>query len=92
MPELPFITVLTENLWPTVEGRVIQGVLVRSVSVLKTFEPPITALQGRRITRITRRGKLLVFSFTDGLVMVLHLRRNGRLRTLPAPKGRSARD
>ena len=92
MPELPFITVLTENLWPIVEGRTIQSVLVRSVYVLKTFEPPITALQGRRITRLRRRGKLLVFSLTDGLVMVMHLRRNGRLRTLPAPKGRTAKD
>ncbi len=92
MPELPFITVLTENLWPIVEGRTIENVLVRSVSVLKTFEPPITALQGRRITRLRRRGKLLVFSLTDGLVMVMHLRRNGRLRTVAARRGRTAKD
>jgi formamidopyrimidine-DNA glycosylase len=92
MPELPFVTVLVENLWPSVRERTIHDVLVRSVSVLKTFDPPITALKGRRIAGISRRGKLLVFHLTDGLVMVMHLRRNGRLQILPRAQGRTAKD
>ena len=44
MPELPFITVLAENLRPLVEGRVIEDVVVRGASVLKTFDPPVTGL------------------------------------------------
>jgi len=92
VPELPFITVLAENLWPLIEGRAIQDVLVRSVSVLKTFEPPITTLRGRGITHIHRRGKLLVFGLAGGSIMVMHLRRNGRLQVLPASKGRTAKD
>ena len=92
MPELPFVTVLVENLRPLVEGRAIEDVIVRSVYVLKTADPPITSLTGRRIMSVHRRGKLLVFHLTDGLVMVMHLRRNGRLQVLPRGKARTAKD
>ncbi|HYM91320.1 MAG TPA: DNA-formamidopyrimidine glycosylase family protein [bacterium] len=92
MPELPFVAVLVENLRAQVEGRTIDDVLVRSVYVLKTFDPPITDIKTRRITRIERRGKLLVFHLSGGLAMVVHLRRNGRLQILPRGKGRTARD
>jgi formamidopyrimidine-DNA glycosylase len=92
MPELPFVTVLIENLRSRVEGRTIEDVIVRSVYALKTAEPPITALQGRAIVNVRRRGKLLVFDLTGGLVMVMHLRRNGRLEVLPRGKARTAKD
>jgi formamidopyrimidine-DNA glycosylase len=92
MPELPFITVLAENLWPEVRGRTIQDVLVRGASVLKTFEPPITSLVGREIRGIRRRGKLLLFDLTQDLVMVMHLRRNGRLQIAPGRSGRTGKD
>ncbi len=92
MPELPFVAVLVENLRAQVEGRTIDDVLVRSVYVLKTFDPPITDIKTRRIARIERRGKLLVFHLSGGLAMVVHLRRNGRLQILPRGKGRTARD
>ncbi len=92
MPELPFVTTLVENLWPYVEGRAITSVLVRGVSALKTFDPPVDSLTGRRITAIRRRGKLLVFDLAPALVMVMHLRKNGRLQVLPRSKGRTARD
>ena len=92
MPELPFVDALVENLRPLAEGRTIEDVVVRSVYVLKTFDPPVTDIKGRRITAIHRRGKLLVFGLSGGLVMVMHLRRNGRLQVLPRGKGRTARD
>jgi formamidopyrimidine-DNA glycosylase len=92
MPELPFVTTLVENLWPHVEGRTIERVLVRGVSALKTFDPPVESLAGGRITGIRRRGKLLIFDVAPGLVMVMHLRRNGRLQILPRRTGRTARD
>lgn len=92
MPELPFVTVLVENLRPRVERRVIQDVIVRSVYALKTADPPITALRGQAVTTIRRRGKLLVFDLTGGLVMVMHLRRNGRLEVLPRGRARTAKD
>jgi formamidopyrimidine-DNA glycosylase len=89
---LPFVTVLVENLRPLVEGRAIEDVIVRSVYVLKTADPPIASLTGRRLMSVHRRGKLLVFDLTDGLGMVMHLRRNGRLQVLPRGKARTAKD
>jgi len=92
MPELPFVTTLVENLRPLVEGHAIEDVIVRSVYVLKTVDPPVADLKGRRIADVRRRGKLLVFDLTGGLSMVMHLRRNGRLEIRPSGKGRTARD
>jgi formamidopyrimidine-DNA glycosylase len=92
MPELPFVTVLVENLRPRVEQRTIEDVIVRSVYALKTADPPITALRGHAVRKIRRRGKLLVFELAGGLVMVMHLRRNGRLEILPRGKARTAKD
>lgn len=92
MPELPFLTVLTENLRPQVQGRTIEDVLVRSVSVLKTFDPPVTSLPGRQIAGLRLRGKLLLFDLIPGLVMVMHLMRNGRLQIVPGTAGRTSKD
>ena len=92
MPELPFITVLAENLGPKVRGRTIRQVLVPGASVLKTVTPPITDLVGQQITDVRRRGKLLLFDLTRDQVLVMHLRRNGRLQAVPGRTGRTGKD
>ena len=92
MPELPFVTVVVENLVPLIVGRTVQEVVVRGVSVLKTVEPSIAGLHGRQVLGVRRRAKLLLLEFTDGVVLVIHLRRNGRLRAVPRGTGRTARD
>ncbi len=84
MPELPFIQVLVENLVREVVGRTIISVRVPSPSIVKTFDPPISALTGRRIDQVTRQGKLIVFHLSDSLRLVLHLMRDGRLYLAPA--------
>jgi len=92
MPELPFVTVVVENLEPLVAGRTVEDVVVRGVSVLKTVDPSITDLRGRQIAGVRRRAKLLLLGFTGGLVLVIHLRRNGRFRAVPRGTRRTARD
>src|SRR3989442_2694222 len=79
MPELPFIQVLVENLLRELVGRTITAVRGPSPSVVKTYDPPISALIGRRIDQVRRQGKLIVFHLSDGLRLVLHLMRDGRL-------------
>ena len=55
------------------------------VATLKTFEPPLAALEGRRLTGARRRGKRLLFPTQDGeLVLLVHLMTAGRLRYLRA--------
>lgn len=92
MPELPFVTIVAENLAPLVAGRTVEDVIVRGVSVLKTVSPPVADLRGRQVVGARRRGKLLVLHFSGGLAAVIHLRRNGRLRMVPRGGGRTVRD
>jgi formamidopyrimidine-DNA glycosylase len=53
------------------------------VATLKTFDPPLSALDGRRFSGVERRGKRLLFPTEDGeLVLVIHLMSAGRLKYL----------
>ncbi len=84
MPELPFVAVLVENLGRRVVGRTITAVRVKSPSILKTYDPPIRAIQGRRIEAVQRRGKVILLSLDQDLWIVVHLMRHGRLQMGPA--------
>src|SRR5215468_4412724 len=53
------------------------------VATLKTFDPPLSTLEGRRLAGVERRAKRLLFPTEDGdLVLLIHLMTNGRLRYL----------
>ena len=55
------------------------------IATLKTFDPPLTTLEGRRLAGAERRGKRLLFPTEDGeLVLLVHLMTAGRLRYLRA--------
>lgn len=55
------------------------------IATLKTFDPPLSALEGRRLAGAERRGKRLLFPTEDGeLVLLVHLMTAGRLRYLRA--------
>ncbi len=61
------------------------------IATLKTFDPPLAELEGRRFRGAERRGKRLLFPTEDGeLVLVVHLMTAGRLKSLrtgePGPK------
>src|SRR5881628_409702 len=59
------------------------------IATLKTIDPPLSALEGRRLAGAERRGKRLLFPTEDGeLVLLVHLMTAGRLRYLaPGEKG-----
>lgn len=90
MPELPFIQVLVENLSREVQGRMITTVRVPSPAIVKTFDPPITALAGRRIDRVRRLGKLVICDLSGDLVLAMHLMRDGRLQ-ITSPRAGTGR-
>jgi len=55
------------------------------IATLKTFDPPLSALEGRRLRTADRRGKRLLFPTDDGdLVLLVHLMTAGRLKAVPA--------
>ncbi|MFI1963325.1 Fpg/Nei family DNA glycosylase [Streptomyces pathocidini] len=86
MPELPEVEALAGFLGESLVGRTVERVLPVAVSVLKTYDPPVTALEGREFTAVGRRGKFLDLAAGD-LHMVVHLARAGWLQwkeNLPA--------
>ncbi|MFC0451673.1 Fpg/Nei family DNA glycosylase [Rhodococcus jostii] len=84
MPELPEVEALAEFLRAHAVGAVVGRVDVAALSVLKTFDPPITALQGRDVTGAARFGKHLALDCA-GLWLVTHLSRGGWLRWTDNP-------
>src|SRR6478735_6340129 len=84
MPELPEVEALAEFLREHAVGAVVGRVDVAALSVLKTFDPPITALQGRDVTGAQHFGKHLGMN-CDGLWLITHLSRGGWLRWTDNP-------
>jgi DNA-formamidopyrimidine glycosylase len=95
MPELPEVESLAVFLREHASGRVIARAEAASFAVLKTFDPPLTALAGRTVTDIGRHGKFLDLTCViasegasgasgasggDDLHLVIHLARAGWLR------------
>ncbi|MEU3503357.1 DNA-formamidopyrimidine glycosylase family protein [Streptomyces hundungensis] len=86
MPELPEVEALREFLSDHLVGQEIAGAQPVAISVLKTYDPPYTALAGRTVTGVARHGKFLDLD-ADGLHLCVHLARAGWLRwhdVLPA--------
>ncbi|MFF1380950.1 Fpg/Nei family DNA glycosylase [Streptomyces sp. NPDC058308] len=79
MPELPEVEALKDFLTEHLVGREIVRVLPAAISVLKTYDPPLTALEGRTVTGVERHGKFLDID-TGGPHLVTHLARAGWLR------------
>jgi formamidopyrimidine-DNA glycosylase len=84
MPELPEVEALCQSFDTRLRGRVVSNVTVRSVAVLKTFDPPVTALEGHAFDGCERRGKFLDFSIPP-LHLVVHLARGGWIRLRDKP-------
>lgn len=79
MPELPEVEALALDLGGRLDGRAIVKVHVPQFSALKTFDPPISALEGTLVDRVGRFGKFLDIE-ASGTHLVLHLARAGWIR------------
>jgi formamidopyrimidine-DNA glycosylase len=89
MPELPEVEAWRRALVGPVRAFPIERAGPAHVATLKTFDPPLSALEGRQFTGADRRAKRLLFPTDDGeLVVLVHLMTAGRLRYLrPGEKG-----
>ena len=89
MPELPEVEAWVRELDPLVSRAPIEKAGPAHIATLKTFDPPLSALDGRRLAGARRRGKNLLFPLDGGdLVLRVHLMSAGRLRYLePGAKG-----
>ncbi|NDZ81480.1 Fpg/Nei family DNA glycosylase [Streptomyces sp. SID10853] len=79
MPELPEVESLTRFLGEHIVGRTVARVHLVAIHALKTYDPPLTALEGRAFDRVTRHGKFLDLD-AGGVHLVMHLARAGWVR------------
>src|SRR5215211_3610184 len=85
MPELPEVEAWRRALNDPVSGFPIEKAGPAHIATLKTFDPPLSALEGRRLAGAERRAKRLLFPTEDGeLVLLMHLMSAGRVRYLGA--------
>ncbi len=79
MPELPDITVYLEALQTRIHGARLESTLITHPFLLRTFEPPLDSLRGRRVVELRRIGKRIAIGFEGDRWLVLHLMIAGRL-------------
>jgi len=84
MPELPDVVVYLECLAPRIVGQRLERVRLASPFLLRSVEPPLPSVFGRRVVSVERLGKRLVLALEDERFLVLHLMIAGRLRWKPA--------
>jgi formamidopyrimidine-DNA glycosylase len=80
VPELPDIELYLHALRSRVQGRRLEQVRLASAFLLRTVDPPLAEVAGRRVVGLRRIGKRLVFEVEGELFLVLHLMIAGRLR------------
>jgi len=97
MPELPEVEITARRLDEALRGAEIVSALAPGVKAMRTFDPPLSALEGQRIERVGRRGKHFVVE-TGGpahpLVLLIHLMSAGRLQLYDrraGPRDRTSR-
>ena len=91
MPELPDITVYLEALAQRVRGARLETVRLTHPFLLRTVDPPLSALHGRKVVELRRVGKRIAFGFEADLWLVLHLMIAGRLHWFAAGAKKSGR-
>jgi formamidopyrimidine-DNA glycosylase len=105
MPELPEVEITARRLDGALQGAKIESALAPGINALKTFDPPLSELEGRKILGVRRRGKHLIVeigglagsddadSGTE-LALLIHLMSAGRLQLYDkraGPRDRTSR-
>ena len=80
MPELPDVTIYVEQLERRLLGATVEGIRVRSPNLLRTAEPPLAEVRGRRVAGVRRMGKRIVIALEGDFFLGIHLMIAGRLR------------
>jgi formamidopyrimidine-DNA glycosylase len=80
MPELPEVEITARRLDAALRGATIESALAPGINALKTFDPPLQAVEGQAIAGLRRRGKHLVVDVGDELSLLVHLMSAGRMQ------------
>ena len=94
MPELPEVEITARRLHEALGGTVIESATAPGINALKTFDPPLSALDGQEVRAVRRIGKHLVVDVADDLHLLCHLMSAGRLQLFDkraGPRDRTSR-
>jgi formamidopyrimidine-DNA glycosylase len=94
MPELPEVEITARRLDEALRGATIESALAPGVKAMRTFDPPLAALEEQAIERVGRRGKHLLVETSGELVLLIHLMSAGRLQLYDrraGPRDRTSR-
>ena len=80
MPELPDVDVYVEAIERHTKGEVLERVRVSSPFLVRSFDPKVSEVEGKKALAARRMGKRIVWAFEGDLFLVLHLMIAGRLR------------
>jgi formamidopyrimidine-DNA glycosylase len=94
MPELPEVEITARLLDHALHRAAVESALAPGINALKTFDPPLSALEGERVLAVRRRGKNLILDFSGELTLLIHLMSAGRLQLFDkraGPRDRTSR-
>jgi formamidopyrimidine-DNA glycosylase len=91
MPELPDITVYIEALKERILGAKLESTRITHPFLLRTFDPPLTSLNNRRVIDLRRMGKRVAIGFEGDHWLMLHLMIAGRLHWFPTGAKKTGR-
>ena len=80
MPELPEVEITARLIGDAITGARVRSAFAPGVNALKSFDPPLSGLEGNVVEGVGRRGKLFLIELEDELVLVVHLMSAGRLQ------------
>jgi formamidopyrimidine-DNA glycosylase len=80
VPELPEVEITARRLDAALRGAVVESALAPGINALKTFDPPLHAIEGAAVAGVRRRGKHLVVDLAGDLALLVHLMSAGRLQ------------
>jgi formamidopyrimidine-DNA glycosylase len=80
VPELPEVEITARRLDAALRGATIESALTPGINALKTFDPPLHAIEGATVEGVRRRGKHVVVDISGGLALLVHLMSAGRLQ------------
>jgi formamidopyrimidine-DNA glycosylase len=91
MPELPDITVYIEALEIRILGQPLERVRIVSPFLLRTVEPPVARVEGKKVVAVRRLGKRICIGVEDEIWLLLHLMIAGRLHWFERTRGQSVK-
>lgn len=91
MPELPDIAAYISALEPRIAGQPLERVRLQNAFLLRTIQPPLASVEGRKVCELRRIGKRIAIGVEGGTWLVLHLMIAGRLHWRPVQAKLSGR-